>query len=169
MARLIFISPYLKGSTGSKKSAGPGNLTRYIATREGVKKLTTDQRTLGTTKKQEQFIQRLLRDFPEAKRLEEYADYLAAPNRKTAGDFIEQVWEEYIEAQDKRENFLDYGAHRPGVQHIGDHGLWNANGKVPSLSKAIEEVANHEGNVWTPIVSLRREDAERLGYTDVEN
>ena len=30
-------------------------------------------------------------------------------------------------------------------------------------------MANHEGNVWTPVVSIRREDAERLGYTDVDS
>jgi hypothetical protein len=45
----------------------------------------------------------------------------------------------------------------------------NANGKVENLSKAIDEVAHHNGNVWTPVVALRRVDAERLGYMDAEN
>ena len=166
MARLIFISPYLKGGT---QKATLSNRTHYIATREGVEKLTTDQSTLTPTKNQEEFIRRVLRDFPEARELGEFADYLDNPNRKTASEFIEQVSETYIEAQGQRENYIDYVAHRPGVRSDGDHGLWNANGKVPSLKKAMDEVANHEGNVWTPVVSLRREDAERLGYTDADN
>ena len=69
----------------------------------------------------------------------------------------------------ERENFLDYVSHRPGVKSDGDHGLWDANGKVQNLSKAVEEVAHHQGVVWTPVVTIRRADAERLGYTDVEN
>ena len=52
---------------------------------------------------------------------------------------------------------------------MGEHGLWDANGKVPSLENAIAEVARHTGNVWTPIISLSRENAERLGYTDIKN
>lgn len=166
MARLIFISPYLKGGKDAKHL---GNHTRYIATREGVEKLISSDAAKPVTKQQTQFIRRLIRSYPEAKELAEYADYRAAPNRKSASEFIDQAREQFLVAADQRENYLDYVAHRPGVRSDGDHGLWDANGKVPVLSKAVEEVANHEGIVWTPIVSLRREDAERLGYTDVKN
>lgn len=37
------------------------------------------------------------------------------------------------------------------------------------LDKISKEVANHEGVIWTHIVSLKREDAERMGYTDLEH
>lgn len=67
------------------------------------------------------------------------------------------------------ENYLDYVANRPGVKALGEHGLWDANGKVPSLENAVAEVARHTGNVWTPIISLSRENAERLGYSDLKN
>ena len=70
---------------------------------------------------------------------------------------------------DGRENYLDYVANRPGVKALGEHGLWDANGKVPSLENAVAEVARHTGNVWTPVISLSRENAERLGYTDLKN
>ena len=70
---------------------------------------------------------------------------------------------------DSRENYLDYVANRPGVKSLGEHGLWNVDGKVISLENAVAEVAQHQGNVWTPIISLSRENAERLGYTDIEN
>lgn len=63
-----------------------------------------------------------------------------------------------------REGYLRYIAQRPHVQRVGRHGLFSASDKPISLSKAAEELSQHSGNVWTPILSLRREDAARLGY-----
>ncbi|MBO6267092.1 MAG: hypothetical protein J6M06_02545, partial [Synergistaceae bacterium] len=166
MARFIFISPYLKGG---KDAAKLTHRTRYFATREGVALLQSDNAGLAPSDKQRAFIARALKQFPEARELPEYEDYHAAPSRKTAGIFIEQLWEQFVMALEERENFLDYVAHRPGVQSDGDHGLWDAHGKVQNLSAAVREVADHTGVVWTPVVSMRREDAERLGFTDVEN
>ena len=162
----MLISPYLKGE---KNKARLKNRTRYFATREGVELLRTETEHLPATKKQTEFIGRLTRSFPSAKEMLEYEDYLEAPSLKTASEFIAQAWEQFVEPLDRRENYLDYVSHRPGVQREGDHGLWNADGKVQNLSAAIDEVANHTGNVWTPVVSLRREDAERLGYADAAN
>ena len=166
MARLIFISPYMKGGRDAARLA---HRTRYFATREGVQLLKDDNAHLPATKKQQQYIQRLLRSFPEARELPEYENYANTPNRKTAFAFIEQIHEDFIEPMDSRENYLDYVANRPGVKALGEHGLWDAHGKVPSLENAVAEVARHTGNVWTPIISLSRENAERLGYTDLEN
>ena len=166
MARLIFIAQYLKGGQDKAKLS---NRTKYIATREGVELLNEKRDDTPPTKKQQEFISRLLKEFPQSKELGEYDDYCSLPTKSTAGDFIEQVWEEYITPMDEKHNFVDYVSHRPGVKSDGDHGLWDADGKVRNLSKAMEEVANHEGVVWTPVVSIRREDAERLGYTNVEN
>ena len=166
MARLIFISPYLKG--GSSKAALAGR-TRYIATRKGVELLKDRQGGGPATEKQREFIQRLLRSFPQAKELGEYEDYVREPTKASAAELIDQVWEQFVTAQDQRENFLGYVAHRPGVKLQGEHGLWDGRGRVPDLQKAIREVAEHRGNVWTPVVSLRREDAERLGFTNAES
>ena len=98
---MIFISPYLKGG---KDAARLTHRANYIATREGVELLRDDSVRKRPTKRQTDFIARSLRDFPEAAELAEYKDYLAAPNRKSAAGFIGQVWEQYIEAQDQREN-----------------------------------------------------------------
>lgn len=166
MARIVFISPYLKGG---ENAAHLAYRTRYFATRDGVELLPHENGALPVTKKQEDLINRLIRNFPSAKEMLEYADYQSAPNRQHASEFISQAWEQFIEPLDQRENYLDYVAHRPGVQSLGEHGLWNADGKVPVLSQAIHEVAHHTGNVWTPVVSLPREHAERLGYADAEN
>ena len=94
---------------------------------------------------------------------------IANPTQGNASAFIQQTWEDYVEALDQKENFIDYISHRPGVQKDGEHGLWDANGKVQNLSQVVREVAEHTGNVWTPVVALRRQDAERLGYDNAKN
>lgn len=166
MARIVFISPYLKGGQGK---AALSRRTEYIATREGVELLKSEKGELPATQKQRSFILQLLESFPQVMELGEYEDYARAQTMDTASELIDQIWEQFVMAADRRENFLGYVSHRPGVRKEGDHGLWDRNGKVQNLSGAVEEVAGHEGTVWTPVISLRREDAERLGYINAEN
>lgn len=166
MAKLIFISPYLSGSGNSARLS---NLVKYISKREGVHTLNDANKNLPPTKKQEEYIQKLTMQFSESKLLPEYNEYISAPSRYSAYEFIEQAEEICSSHLDKRENFVDYIAHRPGVQKLSSHGLWNADGQVPVMQTAIDEVSQHVGNVWTPIISLPREDAERLGYDRVES
>ena len=166
MARIVLISPYLKGGQNAAKLA---QRTRYVATRPGVELLVDERSTLPATKKQQEFIARLLKSFPSCWELIEYEEYLDHPTQGSASAFIQQVQEDYMEALEQKENFIDYISHRPGVQKDGEHGLWDAHGKVQNLAQAIREVAEHPGNVWTPVVALRREDAERLGYDSAEN
>ena len=165
MAKLIFISPYLKGNRNSAQLA---NHVRYISTRDGVQTLNDGAKNLPPTKKQEEYIQKLTKKFSEAKLLPEYDEYVSEPSRYTASEFIEQAEEIYSFDLDERENFVDYIANRPGVKKIREHGLWNTDGQVPVMQTAMDEVSHHEGNVWRPIISLPREDAERLGYDHVE-
>ena len=166
MARIVLISPYLKGGQNAAKLA---QRTRYVATRPGVELLADERSTLPATKKQQDFITRLLKSFPSCWELIEYEEYLDHPTQGNASSFIQQVREDYMEALDQKENFIDYISHRPGVQKDGEHGLWDAHGKVQNLARAVREVAEHTGNVWTPVVALRREDAERLGYDSAES
>ena len=166
MARIVLISPYLKGGQNAAKLA---QRTRYVATRPGVELLADERSTLPATKKQRDFITRLLKSFPSCWELIEYEEYLDHPTQGSASAFIQQVQEDYMEALEQKENFIDYISHRPGVQKDGEHGLWDAHGKVQNLARAVREVAEHSGNVWTPVVALRREDAERLGYDNAEN
>lgn len=166
MSRVRFMSPYLKGGRDTAKLS---NRTRYIATRPGVEVLRGKQQDQPATKKQQAYIQSLLRDFPGAKELLEYEDYCNAPTQANANTFIRQVQEDFAEPMSRMENYLDYVSHRPGVQMDGEHGLWCARGKVRNLSQAVRGVAEHTGSVWTPVVAIRREDAERLGYNDAES
>ena len=166
MSRVRFMSPYLKGGRDTAKLS---NRARYIATRPGVEVLRGEQQDQPATKKQQAYIQRLLCDFPGAEELLEYEDYQASPTMQHANAFIRQVQEDFAEPMSRMENYLNYVSHRPGVQLDGEHGLWCAGGKVRNLSQAVREVAEHTGSVWTPVVAIRREDAERLGYNDVES
>ena len=166
MAGVFFSSPYLKGG---KQSAKLANLTKYISTREGVELLKDTDNSLPATKQQQDFISRLLKTFPDTREMPEYEDYNAECSQKNAAEFISQVQENYGYLLDKRENYVDYVANRPGVKKLGEHGLWNAGGKVPVLQSAIDEVANHPGNVWTPVIAIQRSDAERLGYDSADS
>ncbi len=166
MAGVFFSSPYLKGG---KQSAKLANLTKYISTREGVELLKDTDSSLPATKQQQDFISRLLKMFPDTREMPEYVDFKAESTQKNAAEFISQVQENYAYLLDKRENYVDYVANRPGVKKLGDHGLWNADGKVPVLQNAVDEVAHHPGNVWTPVIAIQRPDAERLGYDSAES
>ena len=166
MSRIRFMSPYLKGGRDTAKLV---NRARYIATRPGVEVLRGEHGDQPATKKQQAYIQHLLRDFPGAKELLEYEDYCNVPTQANANTFIRQVQEDFAEPMSRMENYLDYVSHRPGVQLNGEHGLWCAGGKVRNLSQAVREVAEYTGSVWTPVVAIRREDAERLGYNDAES
>ena len=63
-----------------------------------------------------------------------------------------------------QELFMNYLDSRPN-----SHGLFSETDKTLVLDKVAKEVANHEGAIWTHIVSLKREDAERMGYIDLKH
>lgn len=94
MPKLILKSPYIKCSGGKK---GGGGYLRYIGTRDGVE-LMPDNRP--ATKRQEQLIRSLVRDFPASKDLLEYADWEAAHTKVHASAFISTAlecnWEQAI-------------------------------------------------------------------------
>ncbi len=113
-------------------------------------------------------VAQLLRDFPSSRGLFEYEDYQAAPTRENASEFIIRTIEDNYEAIAKRENYVDYIANRPRVQKLGAHGLFTSGDGPLILSQVADEVAHHPGVVWLPIISLRREDAARLGYDNAE-
>lgn len=62
------------------------------------------------------------------------------------------------------EGYMEYMATRPRAEKQGSHGLFSYAGKPVVLAQVASELDNHRGPVWTLIVSLRREDAQRLGY-----
>ena len=123
---------------------------------------------LPATDKQAKLVEQLLREFPSSRGLFEYEDYQAAPTRGNASEFITRAIEDNYESIAQRENYVDYIASRPRVQKLGAHGLFTADDGPLVLSKVADEVAHHPGVVWLPIISLRREDAARLGFDNAE-
>ncbi|WP_313180833.1 MobP3 family relaxase [Lacrimispora sp.] len=162
MARIILKCPYLKG--GEKNAAHLNNLVKYIATRDGVEKIESGHKLWHSTKKQKDLIAQILREFPYAKDLFEYEDYCKNPNRGNASEFIIIVLEQILVKISGRKRYLDYIANRPHVEKFDSHGLFTAGAEPLVLSQVADEVADHAGNIWTPIISLRRDDAARLGY-----
>ena len=157
MAKIIAKFGYLKG--GSR-----GGYTKYIATREGVEKLNESLRDLPVTQNQQEFIQKLLMDFPDSKDLLEYEDYQKSPTLGSASEFISQAIELHMGELSGRSGYLKYMGTRPRVEKQGSHGLFSYAGEPISLSEVAQEVDAHRGNIWTVIYSLRREDAQRLGF-----
>ena len=156
MARLIVKSPYFKG--GGAKPAG-GYLC-YIATRERVEILPDDR---PPTKRQTQLIEKLTKDFPDTKTLLEYGDYTAHPTKFNASQFLTLAMEENWGKVQELDGYAKYIATRPRAERLGEHGLFGDE-DVVDLNAAMAEVNSCTGNIWTHIISLRREDTERLGF-----
>lgn len=164
MARLVTKFKFLK--SGDRK--GAGGYAKYIATREGVERIDDSQRLAPATKQQETLIEKILKDFPDSATLMEYADYQSEPNMGNASEFIFRAIEDNADDLLSSKTYADYIATRPRAQRFGSHGLFTDDGVRVQLEKVSEELNLHEGNVWTAIISLRREDAERLGFNSGE-
>ena len=157
MAKLVQKSGYIK-------SGKAGGYMRYIATREGVERLAGNG---AVTKGQRELIQKLLTDFPDAVDLFEYEDYCKTPTLGTASAFISMALDANLHEIDSESGYMQYIATRPRAQKRGIHGLFSSATAV-DLASAISELEAHEGNVWTIIYSLRREDADRLEYDNAD-
>ena len=113
-------------------------------------------------------VGKLLRyvSFPQSCEYEEYKTYSDEPSKSNATNFINAVTERNdVSRLDK---LVSYIAERPGVEKLGSHGLFSQTDDKIDLNEAAEEVNNNGGTVFTHIISLRREDAERLGYNNAK-
>lgn len=106
MAGLIVKSPYLKCGNGNTASG----YLRYIGTRERVELLPDDR---PPTRKQEQLVTKLVKDFPSARELDEYADYEHKPTKANASLFITRALEESWSQVQRSEGYMKYIATRP--------------------------------------------------------
>lgn len=160
MAKLVTKFKYLK----SNRKVSAGGYAKYIATREGVEKIDDTKKFAPATAKQKNLIEKILKDFPDSKDMFEYVDYLEKQNQGSASDFISRVMEDYAYEISGIKAYAEYIATRPRAERFGSHGLFTDDGVQVQLSKVTEELDRHKGNIWTAIISIRREDAERLGF-----
>lgn len=155
MVKLIQKTSYIKGG------AKAGGYLKYISTRESVEIL---EGSGEPTAKQKELIENILKDFPDSRELFAYKDYRNTPCVHTASAFISTALDYNAEHLSPEEIYMKYIATRPSVEKHGEHGLFGSSLHV-DLDTALFLLERHEGNVWTFIFSLRREDAERLGYS----
>ena len=160
MAKLVTKFKYLKPN----RKVSAGGYAKYIATREGVEKINDTKKFAPATSKQKNLIEKILKDFPDSKDMFEYADYFEKLNQTSASDFISRVMEDYAYEISGRKAYANYIATRPRAEKFGSHGLFTDDGVQVQLTKVMEELDRHKGNIWTAIISIRREDAERLGF-----
>ena len=135
---------------------------KYIATREGVEVLTGKG---PATEKQKEMVSKLLKDFPDVRDSFEYEDYKQAPTLHTASTLISAALDSHMQNLQSENGYLKYIATRPGAEKHGAHGLFGRQENT-NLTAAMHDLTSHDGNVWTIIYSLHREDAERLGYNN---
>ena len=157
MVRLIQKSGYIKPGSA-------GGYMKYIATRERVEIL---EGSGPMTKNQKALLRNLLRDFPDAKELDEYKRYSEAPTSGSASALISAALDANAHEVAGRDGYMKYIATRPRVERHGEHGLFSS--RPVSLNDSLKEIEAHTGNVWTFIWSLRRENAARLGYDHAES
>ena len=155
MARLIQKTGFI-----SRKSAG--GYIKYIATREGVEVLNGKG---PATEKQKEMVTKLLKDFPDMRDSFEYEDYKQTPTLHTASALISAALDTHMQNLQSENGYLRYIATRLGAEKHGAHGLFGREDNA-NLTAAMHDLTAHDGNVWTIIYSLHREDAERLGYNN---
>ena len=166
MPKIIVTSTFRKGGSNGKKG-GAGGLLKYMGTREGVEKLPLDKGSMPATKRQQGIICSVVKKIPGTAVYPEYQEYLDSRTRSSATSFLNAVLEQEKDAEDTGK-LVTYMAERPGVVRLGKHGLFSQTDDPIDLEKAAVEVTNHPGYIWTHVVSLHREDAERLGYINAE-
>ena len=164
MAKIIFTSRYFK----NPKRSNVGKLVKYIGTREGIEKLPNGIDNSSATKKQQKLIESIVKNFPYSKKYLEYRDYENASTKSNSTEFIDTFIERNADRTDELKALVSYIAERPGVEKLGKHGLFSQTDDKINIDSVAEEVSNHNGIVWTHVISLKREDAERLGYNNAD-
>ena len=145
MPKLIVTSRYLKKGAVKKLQ----NYVKYIATREGSVPVKENSGNEPATEKQCELIMSLLREFPDRSAL------------------ISEIIENNADRISKRENYIGYLANRPGAVKFDTHALFSQEDTPIDLNAVAKEIANHGGNVWTHVVALRRDNAQRMGYDNL--
>ena len=162
MAKIIFTSRYIRNASRA------GNLVKYMGTREGVEKLPTSIDHSPSTKKQQDLIASIVKKYPASAEYPEYVEYLQRKEKASATEFIDSFVERNSDRIGNFKKLVSYIAERPSVEKLGRHGLFSQTDDKIDLDAVAEEVASHQGILWTHVISLRREDAERLGYNNAE-
>ena len=164
MAKIVVRTQYYKGN----RTKGTGKLLKYMATREGVEKLDTNAEHKPSTKQQDDLIYRAFRQYPDICMYPEFDSYVKNMTKANASELLFAIAERNADTVADLKTLMHYVAERPGVEKLGSHGLFSDTDDDIDLEKAAEKVASVNGIVFSDVISLRREDASRLGYDNAE-
>lgn len=164
MAKLVTKFKYLNGKSNGRAA----RYAKYVGTREGVEKIDESYKLAPATKRQGNMIAKIVKDFPDTKDMHEYTDYLNNRTVGNASEFISRALEDNAEEMLEMKTYADYIATRPRAERFGSHGLFTDDGVEVKLQEVSDSIRKYEGNIWTVVISLRREDAERLGFATGE-
>lgn len=139
-----------------------------MGTREGVEKLPDGIDNKPPTQKQRDLICECITAVPDALMYPELKMYQEQETRYTATEFLDAFIERNADRIDGVKKLVQYYGERPGVEKLGRHGLFSQTDDKIDIDEIADEVSNHEGILWTHVISLRREDAERLGYNNAD-
>lgn len=162
MPKIIFTSRYIKNPA----SSNAGKLIKYMGTREGVEKLPNGIDNAPATKKQNDLICIALKTVPESWDYHEMRSYHENKTKSNATEFLDEFLERNADRIDGVKKLVNYYAERPGIEKLGKHGLFSQSDDKINLDEVADDVSSHNGIVWTHVISLKREDAERLGYNN---
>ena len=163
-AKIIVTSIYMRNTP--KRSAT--DLVKYMGTREGVERVAEGIDNAPATVRQQRLVQDIIKFDRAAKDYGEYHDYEISPTKSNASEFIDAFIERNADRIGELDKLVSYMAERPGVEKLGPHGLFSQNNDKIDLDSVAEEVGQHKGIIWTHVISLHREDAERLGHNRAE-
>lgn len=163
-AKIIVSSRYMRNTP--KRSAT--DLVKYMGTREGVEKVAEGIDNSPATVRQQRLVQDIIKFDSSAKDYGEYQDYESSPTKNNASEFIYAFIERNADRIGELDKLVSYMAERPGVEKLGAHGLFSQTDDKIDLDSVAEEVGQHKGIIWTHVISLHREDAERLGYNNAD-
>lgn len=164
MPKIIFTSRYIHNPS----KANAGKLVKYMGTREGVEKLPNGFDNKPATKKQKDLIATCITAVPEAWDYPERQYYSAHMTKDAATEFLDAFIERNADRIDGIKKLVSYMGERPDVEKLGKHGLFSQSDDKIDLDAVTEEISRHEGILWTHVISLHREDAERLGYNNAD-
>ena len=166
MAKIIFTARYVKNiSPGQMK-----NYVKYIATRPNSEKYSQPI-SHEVSELQSNWIAKELKKSPRLKKecATEYQAYKENPSCRTAENLIHKIAEINIYHGNDMKNYVGYLAKRPRAEFTEQgHALWNDKDEKIDLRKVQKEAVEYQGRIWNFVISLKWEDAQRLGYDNAK-
>ena len=139
MAKLVTKFKYLNGKSNGRAA----RYAKYVGTREGVEKIDESHKFAPATKRQDNLIARIIKDFPDAQEMHEYADYLNNRTVGNASEFISRALEDNAEEMLEMKTYADYIATRPRAERFGSHGLFTDDGVEVKLQEVSDNIRKY--------------------------